>query len=222
MSNKCVLLESGDNNVKLATGRLTYPNLAKPKKKSNKYEATIIFEDDADLSVLTETMTRVSKEKFGDDLPPKIKIRIKTLKGKLKKLVFDNESKNYNLVQQGPDKGKRCIQCSDPDMPVFVDEEGTQLVKLGDDNGDAARVIKGKFYAGCYVSVAINLYAGEFKDEDGVTNKYLSAYMKGVKFEKDGEPLGATRMAPEDMFGKATSTSDDGYNEEDDDDDMDD
>ena len=224
-NNTCI--DRGDNYVQTAVGRLTFPFLYSPKanqKGVDKYEASVVFDDDADLTVLTDIMVRLAKEKFGDNIPPKVKTKIKTLQGKNKKLEFDTGEKNYNLYQQdGELKGLRVLQCSDPDMPAMIDSNNKPIFGLDDEPNDRTQKIKKNLYAGCYVSIVANVYAGIHKETN---NKYLSTYLKGVKFARDGEPLGAPRKDVKSMFGAApaestvsedtSSDSSDGWGDEDD------
>lgn len=61
-------------------------------------------------------------------------------------------------------------------------------------------------YSGCYATVMIDV-AGFNGDSQGVT-----AYLKGVCFEKDGEPLSGGKELSDDAFGEVETDSDDPNN----------
>ena len=205
-TNQCTLLETGKNNVLTAAGTLYFPNLAKPKEQKKgdaRYKSGIVFDKDADLSILTDLMVSACDEAFGKEhIPSKLKTKIKTLKGTVTKMVFDDESKNYSLVQpEGRLHGLRTFECTSAEMPTLVTSPNNERVFPEDaSESDRASLIKKAMYGGCRVQFMISVYAGSFEDEKGTTIRFCSLQLKGVRKVGEGEPLGAAPLAVDEMF----------------------
>lgn len=204
MSNVCKIVEGQKNLVTMPVGRAMFVNLDKPVENRKfpdndpKYGLTVAYSDDTDLSVLVDEMKRIGGEKWGSNVPPKAKIKLRTIAGDLKDLEIENVGTNWGLAQKGDLKGQRTIQAQNVEAPVLVDADNKTISTIVVEDPKLMAQIKNTFYPGCYVQFSFAIYAGDSN---------FSFYLKGVKFVRDGERLGAPPASPADMFGEPTGGS---------------
>lgn len=174
--NGCKLLSNG--NVLTPEGRFSYASLfharlprdAQPGAKA-KYQCTILFKPNEDLSILVDEYKRVLSEKFGTD-PAKWPKKLKN--PFLKQDDFDGDE----YV-----KGAFMLRCNSIRKPGVVDARAQQIED------------EGLVYSGCYGRLTVRAY---YYDTAG--NKGVAFGLQNAQKTRDGDPLGGTAANPTDEF----------------------
>lgn len=159
----------------------------KTGKKTEKYEATFIFDEGSDLSALKAAAVKVAVEEWGEKAAEWIKT------GLIKNPFLDGNgpqahSKKTGELNPGMGPGKTFIRTTSQYQPPCVDRRKLPIVKADD------------LYSGCYVYPIVHIYAWENAQQ----GKGLSFGIDAVQFVKDGERLGGGGggVNPDDFFEK--------------------
>ncbi len=191
---KCHKTKGG--NVITAEGRMAYVSLFKavlPKDETDsekaRYQTSIAFPKNADLSLLIQIVEACAVEKWGADYKAKF--------GKIKKPFLKTE--DYPKMGLDPAEFPVFIRCNSPSRPQVVN---MRMDVVTDDKSD-------QVYSGRWASVSVRPYAW-----DRATGKGVSLGLQNVQLLRDDTPLAAGRVAAEEEFepvegaGEATGGSD--------------
>lgn len=172
-------------STKVMTGivRLSYPHLAQPRESQDggnpKYSATLLIPktDKKTIKEISDAIKEAAdayREKNGaSSLPPKPKTTL-----------HDGDGTKDNGDTFGPEcKGCYLITCSTTKQPLLLDQRRQEVLDVED-----------TFYPGCWVRALINFKGYNFQGSKGIT-----AYLNGIQFAKDGEPLGEARASAADF-----------------------
>ena len=176
-------------NEVLIPARLSFVHLAEPyafnDSQKAKYSVQMIIAK-KDIGTLKAIKAAIdgAASLYGDSCK---------LLGKDKKLFTNIDMPLHDGDLEKPKGGDYGPECADSyvmnakntDKPILVDEKGIVVTDLL------------KFYSGCYALVFVNFY--------GFNNsaKGIACSLKGVKFARDGEPLGG-HVTAEYAFGNTT------------------
>ena len=166
--------------VKTGLVRLSYPHLAQARESDDggkaKYSATLLIPKTDSETVLKiknaiADATAEYKEKNGaQSLPPKPK-----------NTLHDGDGTREDGTEFAPEcKGHFVITANTVRPPLLVDQR-RQEIQDG---------VEDVFYPGCYVVAVLNFKVYEYNGKKGIT-----AYLNGLQFAKDGEPLGSAKMS---------------------------
>lgn len=188
MSNPCKLSPSG--LVITAKGRLMYPHFFKPSmprgetdQAKAKYQATIVFPQDADLSILEKAMLDKILAKWGADWKRKVKVAI----------PIKNSADYPKMLDQDEAGFTRFIRTSSSNQPQVVDAANN---KIGEDRADIV-------YPGRWAKLLIEPWCYDRPDSKGV-----SLEIKGAQILEEDERWGAGRVAVENEFEAVQSVED--------------
>lgn len=176
-------------NIQTPEFRLAFPYVFKPRPtddptKQPKFEITMLFPKDTDLSALKKACEQVMIEKFGPD---------KNQWPKSYRKPFRDGDESAHLTGFA---GHTFVDARSSQPIGVVDE---RCVPIMDDNG---------LYAGCYARAIICPF---WYDSKG--NKGVSFFLNGIQRTKHGERF-VNRPRPEEMFqqvegAQASETEDD-------------
>ncbi len=173
--------------------RVSYPNVFRPKmndlSKKEEYSLVCLFPKGADLKPLQAELLRAAKEKWGDgatiikteggfklQMPGKVAVPLRI------PLRDQGEKEGDEGMPAGFEKGAMFMNLRSNQKPGLVDPKNQDIIE------------ESLFYAGCYAKAAINAFAYDNK------GKGVSFGLQALQKVKDGEPLGATRVKPQDAF----------------------
>lgn len=156
---------------------------------------------EVDVAGIEAACVKVMKEKNGGKLPPNFKNYV----------IRSNKERNSQETGERwegyeDDNGIHfCASCnvSGPkgSYPNYVDQQGNPFAKDTKQKGKPVDVdgVSALFYSGARVTTSLNISAYDVKDkETGVRSKGVTCYLNGIKFVKDGTPLGGVQSAVED------------------------
>lgn len=176
---------------KTGIGRLSFPALFVPKPNDNggepKYEATLIFPADADLSEFEKAIDAAAETKWG--------VKKDVMLGKMKSYpIKDNTActdRECNRRAGYEDDNGRHVKFWSTKKPAVVgrDVDPTNPTKL-------LELKREECYAGCYVRVSYSAYAGEHPK----SGPYVTFLLMNVQKMADGEPLAGIVSNAEDDF----------------------
>lgn len=159
---------------KTPKGRVSYPNVHRPRAFEpgavEQYEATLIFEPDADLAELREAIRACALEKWGDKLPKKLRSPIR-----------DGDTERADDPAYA---GRKYVRLWSKRRPGLVDQ---RVQTISEESGS--------FYAGCYAIASYTTFA-----YDKTGNKGIGLGLVNIQKVADGEPLASTAVNPEDDF----------------------
>lgn len=168
--------------------RVSFPMVFSPKKGEyedsktafERYELTMLFDAGADLSTLKAAAKAAAVEKWGDNMPKKLRTPF-----------LDAGEMDYD----GYEEGMTFVRLSSNQKPGVVDKNVQPILD------------KSEFYAGCYARASVTATAYESKDPKtgAVQNRGVKFYLGNVQKVRDGEPFGKGHSNPEDDFGPATA-----------------
>lgn len=174
-------------------GRLSFPVLVEPRavgkdgKGDPKYQATLLFDEDAqdtdDFKDLKKAVKQAIKDKWGDNPPRKIKSPFLTVDDLRNKIPAGYEDEHVFIRLQSMVPVGCLLKTPGMKKPTAL--------KAGAD-------IKKEMYAGCQVKAAVNVYAWQHPEGGAGVSFGLSNLMK----VDDDEPFGATNADPADDFGE--------------------
>ena len=153
----------------LPVGRVVYAHLEEPSSPPGTdkefYSVTLSFPADTDVSKIEAALQAAAEEKWGNKVPKKLTLALK-----------ENDVDQLN----------------EDDELRFGFHEGGYSITLKQEKKkditfkalDKSRIESDQFYAGCWVQAIANLHAYKVQDA-GVT-----AYLKGLRFVRDDDPLG--------------------------------
>ena len=167
------------------TARICYPNLitAKPFDQNDPnskvgFSLEGVIEPNTDLTLLKAACDQAMLAKIGKTLPAKLPIR---------KGDSFNEDRAANGKEPRPELvGKLFFRAKSTNKILVVDQNNQPIME------------EGIIYSGCYCLVNVTPFYYAFDKKSG-----LSLYLNGVRFLKDGEPLGGGVASAEDLFGTA-------------------
>jgi hypothetical protein len=178
-------------------GRLSYPNLFKPRlnklKKREEYSCVILFNKGTDIKVLTDAAEEAMIEVFGAD---KNKWPKDPVTGKHNyNHPFKDQAKatKDGVLPAGYEAGAVMLNLSSKDKPGVVKQVGPGKTDTILDPAD--------IYAGCYVVAQVSFYAYDHESGQKGVNCSLTNIMK----VKDGDSLSG-RPSAESAF-KAVATA---------------
>lgn len=171
-------------------GRLSFPALFEARAvnpgDTPKFSLTLLLDEEAqgtdEFKAMKAAVKAVGREKWGDDMPKKLKLPF---------LSVDD----LNKVPDGYEDSHVIIRMNSVNQPGVVDEKVQPVM-------DAKKI-----YSGCYVRVACHPYAWEHR----TGGKGISFGLDHVQFVADGEPFTKAKK-PTDVFGAVSKakTEDDG------------
>lgn len=178
--------------IKLQDVRLSFPHLFKAKAFEEgavaKFQATAMLDPENKqhakaVKTLKAAIDECAREKWGKQWDAgKIKLKGTCLKAQDDDLASEKFVTATEGEYREEQEGLYLVSASETKRPSVVDIDKTPLAE--DD---------GKPYAGCYVTMIINLWA-----QDNKFGKRINANLIGVQFKKDGEPFEARVTASED------------------------
>ena len=169
--------------VKTGLVRLSYPHLAEPRESQDggkaKYSATLLIPKED-----KETLKKIHAaiQNAVDDY--REKNGAQSLPAKPKTTLHDGDGTRDDGSDFGPEcKGHYVITVSTQDQPLLVDQQRREVTD-----------ITKTFYPGCWVVAVLNFKGYNFAGKKGIT-----AYLNGLQFAKDGDPLGEARASANDF-----------------------
>lgn len=157
----------GGDGLSVLTGkvRLSFPNLVTPRAFEGgpaKYTAAFIFPQGHDLAALKEAIRRAAEAKWGQNIPPNLRIPIRSAAEKADKAGYEDGQFFVNTTGNEPP------QLVGPDNTPVGEQKALQM-----------------FYAGCWVNAYLRAFA---YDQRG--NKGVSLGLNAVQWLSDGDRLG--------------------------------
>jgi hypothetical protein len=178
-----------------ARGRLSYPHLFKPSagmgdgggEGALRYSTTLLFPDNADISLLQETCYLIAAEKWG----AKWREKFPKLPMPWKNSTDENQNgiPHYKVIGIDPKEFPVFIRTgslADFGPPKVVEPD--PRVRVGSDRAD-------EVYAGRWARLTVQPYAYERPSKKGV-----SLGLQNVQLLENDEPLGSMRRAAEQEF----------------------
>ena len=192
--NKCVLSKTG--NVITARAKLSYPTLFVPRAMAGaaenaekKYSTSILLPPTADITLLKDAAAKTAREKWGADLPRKMKspfLKAGEIEG-AKGPAYPPEYADWIV-----------IRTTSKQKPGVVDARGVNV-------DDEAEV-----YAGRWARVSLRAFAYDTQGNRGV-----SFGLQNVQLLDHDTPIAGARVKAEDEF-EAVATGDGGTGSADD------
>ena len=159
--------------------RLSFPSLFKatkpkgaPAEQEPKFGATLLFDENADLSKLKKAAKDAAAEKWGDNIPKDLRTPFR-----------DQGEKDYD----GYEDGCIFITCTSKTRPSVVGPDKVTPVE------------EFEIYAGCYVHAAVRAFA--YGGKGTGFRPGVSFGLQHIMKVADGEPLDG-RTKPEDAFSE--------------------
>jgi len=156
------------------------PQPSKKADKADKYQLTLLFAKDANLSAMKKAATEALDEKFG------AKMKDENFRKRLRSPFRDQGEFSYD----GYVPGCIFVRTSSNTKPGVVDSDVNDIIDPSD------------FYSGCYCRATVRAKAYEVDGNVGVT-----FYLQNVQKLRDGESLSG-RMKAQDEFQPAAGTAD--------------
>ena len=172
--------------------RVSFPQLFEAKafdEGDAKFTLTMLFDKKTDLTPLKNAVKKAANDKWGDTLPPNLKLPFK-----------DGNEKELDGY-----KDKIVVDASSKFRPQVVDQKVNIITRAED------------IYAGCYARAAINAYAWEYSKGGKVLKRGVSFNLDMVQKLEEGEPF-VKRANAEEVFDAVDNGSEDASNYESDDD----
>ncbi len=193
-------IHSKTGNVVLPKGRILWNSVFKPRKpkpgQDGKYELTLLFGKDADLTVATEVMTEAGK-----DAHPKL---FREANGKWPSTItrpFKRTKDNDKLVA--------ALEAADlkvEDFPVYLGAKTKDRPGIVGPNGKVVEDEE-QVYSGRWARMTIDFFGGEFEKK----LKYVSAGLKNIQLLDNDDELvvGGGRVSAETEFDAVEGAGDD-------------
>lgn len=173
-----------ERKLVLPPGRLSYPKLFEKDTKSGKFQATIIWPEDVDLSALEEAIEDAANEQWPKKRPANLRIPLKNNEDKI-----NNETGERVDGYQEPGRHMMFWTRTRPKVVgLVVDPDTGKLVHLTED----------EVYAGCWGKVSARIYA--YHNKEHKTNDVIGG-LCNFQFFKDDKSFGGTVSDPDDDFG---------------------
>lgn len=155
--------------------RVSFPSLDQPRGfegQEPKFQVTMLFAKDSDMSWLKTKIVEVMTQRFGAD-------KAKWPKG-CRNPIRDGDEMETPLKGY---EGHYYIKATSKDKPGVVDAKLNEIID-----------IRNEVYAGCYAraTVAVNYY-------DKAGNKGVAVYLNNLQKLGDGESFGGKRDAKKDF-----------------------
>lgn len=159
--------------------RLAFPHLFEPSSfdgEQAKYSADLIIKKDhPDAPALKRAFFDAGRETFPNDFD-KTGVWPRGFHCSLKDADKDTDNSGVILSEKYPEyKGCYILKANSTRKPVVVDRHAQPISEE-----------QGVIYAGCYVYVKVGVNGYTY----GKMTKGVKAYLNGVQFFRDGEPLG--------------------------------
>lgn len=182
------------SNVLTPKGRVSYPNVFKPKKNEqsgkDEYTMTLLFAPGESMAVLEAEARRAITEKWGAE-PAKWPRPLKTpFRNQGDRVVVDKATSQTKL---DPATGKALLQAGHVDGAVFITVKAYERPGVVDHNVKPI-IDPAQFYSGCYAIAQVRATAF---DKNG--NRGVSFWMTNIQKVAEGEPLSG-RPKPEEAF----------------------
>ena len=179
-------------NAQTPIGRISFPNLLKPKLNDMnpaapkmEYSVDILFTKDTDISVLKNAVDKAIGEKWGAKPPKGLRSPIK-----------DGDGHKNNGEPYAPEYHDHYFVTLKTTRKPGVVDAATQPIIAEED-----------IYGGCYGRASFNSFAYE---KGG--NKGVSLSLINFQNVKEGEPFGASRIDAEIEFDAVSEGADDAAN----------
>lgn len=155
--------------------RVSFANVFRPGKpmkegEAPKYGVTMLFEKDADLSLLRQAAHQAAVEDWGADQ--------KEWPKNLRSPFRDQGEKDF----AGYVAGNKFVNATSQQRPGLVDEQVRPIIE------------ESKFYSGCYAIAEVRAFTYDKRGNRGV-----AFGLQNIQKVADGEPLGG-RSTPESCF----------------------
>lgn len=181
-----------NGNILTPMARCTYAFIFKPGKAmeeggKQKYQITLLFPKDADLTLLKKAAADAAMEKFAKELNDATPIPNHP-QGWTKGMLFKSQLRSpfrdqgTKLDKPGFESGAFFITCTSDQKPGIVDQNVADILEPH------------QLYSGCFVRCAVRAFAYATKG-----NKGVAFGLQHVQKMADGEPLGG-RSKPADDF----------------------
>lgn len=186
-------MASKDRKVIKAYGRLSFPQLDKPRafgtNKVEKYQATNLIDSSSPEGAATKAeikaeAVRLAKEKWGDSVEMK---KLTLCFGDGDKKAVDSEGEENKTYAAY--KGLFYISAASERRPLIANRAG-ELIEAGNAQFP---------YAGSFGNLKTSLYAWEFRDGN-LLKRGISADLRSYQFVKDGESFGRAPIDPDEEF----------------------
>ena len=176
--------------IKLRNVRLSFPHIFEPqvdaKTGNSSYNAAfILMAGDPQIKMVQEAIKEAAKEKWKD----RASAMLKTLALKDDLCLHDGDTK----VKYPEFHGNMFVSARSPSRPRVLDRNKTPLTAKD-----------GRPYAGCYVNVALDIWA-----QDNEYGQRVNAGLGGVQFFKDGASFSGAYVATDDDFEEFGDDDDD-------------
>jgi Protein of unknown function (DUF2815) len=173
-----------ERKLVLPPGRLSYPRLFEKDQKSGKFQATLIWPEDVDLSDLEAAIEDAANEQWPKKRPANLRIPLKDNEGKV-----SAETGERVAGYENPGRHAMAWTRTRPKIVgLDIDPDTGKLVQLTEDD----------VYAGCWVRASVRVYA--FHNQEHKTNDVILG-LCNVQFFKDDTSFGGTVSDPDDDFG---------------------
>lgn len=174
-------MESSNVNLKTPEGRVSFPKVFEKSTYSDKFECTLVFPKDADLSILKAAALAAAKAKWGDKIPS-------GLRSPFRKVSEKPET-------YGEDFDPECIFMgfrSQNRQPGIVDANVQPIIE------------QAEFYPGCWARISTNAYAYDNKGNKGVAFGLIN-----IQKTQDDDPLAGSAIKAEDDFETIAGSAND-------------
>jgi hypothetical protein len=191
--------------IYLSNLRLSFPKLVEPVSNSSipgsdrKYGCDLIFEPgDAQFAKVMSEVGAVAAEKWNDKAGAILQMiqndrRLRCFGAGAEK-IDSKTMKAYEGYEGG--KTYLAVSANEDRAPVMIRLDGAVCDNL---NTMERQALARKLYGGCYVNVAVSLWA-----QDNQFGRGIRCQLLAVQFAKDGAPFGE---APPDFTGKFGATA---------------
>lgn len=166
------------NNVRLSFPQIWTAKAFQPGQDP-RFNANFLLDVDSQadqIKKMQDAIKKVASEKWADKIPKGLKV-----------CLNDGDEKDYDGYE-----GTMFVSASTKVRPAIVDQKRRPLAEED-----------GKPYAGCYVNVAVSLWA-----QDNQWGKRVNATLDAIQFVKDGDSFGGKKVGA-DVFGDIDEEDDD-------------
>ena len=180
-------------DLKTPLARLAFANLLTPRKNDQgkeRYDCTLIFPKDADISALKNAVLQVAKDEWGDKGETLLK------SGAIKSPILDGDGPQGLNKKTGERwagyEGSYFIRTGSMQRPKLVNKKLLPITEADE------------LYSGCYVYAVVQAYTWEHPSN----GRGISIGLSMLQVAKDGERLGGGGANPDAFFEKIDDEGD--------------
>lgn len=175
-------MSENNGNLKTPEGRVSFPRVFEKNHRSGKYELTLVFPKDTDLSLLQAAAREAVKAKWGDKIPSGLRNPFRKVSDKMSTYGEDFDPGDVFVCFRSQNR-----------QPMIVDAAVQPIMTQSD------------FYPGCWARVSTNAYAYDREGNKGVAFGLINIQ----KIRADDPLAGILKRAfkPEDDFERVLADS---------------